>query len=138
MVLARARTGPQRSASNESIDHQARTPRNRSRNRAPSIIATDSSSLCSLQYPYAGARLQRCYERRGSSQTSLGLLSGKDCHPCPKFLQDDQRQRWISLLELLTSEIGRCPSRASKARPKRSSDSGMSRSIVAVGTAWRN
>ena len=33
------------------------------------FIATDSSSPCSLRYPYAGARLQRCSERRGSSQT---------------------------------------------------------------------
>jgi uncharacterized oligopeptide transporter (OPT) family protein len=40
------------------------------------------------------------------------------------------------------SETGRYPSPASRARRKRSSDSGMSRSIVAVGTAmaqltWR-
>src|SRR5204862_4416326 len=68
---------------------------------------------------------------------SLGLPV-EGCHPCPKPLQDDQRHRWISLLELLMSETGRCLSPVSKARPKRSSDSGTSRSIAAAGTAWRN
>src|SRR5882672_12432762 len=65
-------------------------------------------------------------------------LPVEGCHPCPKPFQNDQRQRWISLLARLMSENSRCTWPPSKARPKRSSDSGTSRSIAAMGTAWRS
>ena len=58
------------------------------------------------------------------------------------ILQDDQRHRWTPLLQQPTSASGRCRSPASRARPKRSSGSGSSRSTRGRGDSmaqltWR-
>lgn len=59
------------------------------------------------------------------------------CHPCRKPLQNARRHLRI-YLRLLMTETDRCLSLDSKARTKRSSDSGSRRSIAAVGTAWHS
>src|SRR3954469_2019316 len=74
---------------------------------------------------------------RSTSAPAKADLPVESCHPCPKPLQNDQHHQRTSL-QLLMTETGRCLSLASKARTKRSSNSGTSRSIAATETAWRS
>ena len=55
---------------------------------------------------------------RFTSAPATSDLPVEGYHPCPKPLKDDQRHRWISLLELLMSETGRCRRRPQRHAPR--------------------
>src|SRR5438477_8607486 len=103
---------------------------------ALALDAFDAQHLVATGVIQAGHLRASSQDASYISPGELGLAD-QGYHPCPKPLQNDQRQQRISL-QLMMTETGRCPSLASKARPKRLSDSGSSRSTAGAGTAWCN
>jgi hypothetical protein len=105
----------------------------------PRPLRRSSRRRCSSRKQPAGG-FAACQGRR--SRELLGqprlasTLNAKDYRPMP---QPARRRLTLPMdLELLATRTSRCRSPASKARPKRSSDSGTNRSTAVTGTAWRN